>query len=179
MNRQELVSIASELRKIGNEAQKVLGCGFNEVIFQNALAIEFRKRKIEYLKEVNIEIFYKGESVGVDRPDFFITKINSMDAPILLELKIADKISDSHRTQLKSYCTSLPKNSNPALKGFAGGVLMAFPQNDLEGLAQVKVFLVDPDFSCLVDDQQEEDGKLAAEKLKHREGKKTGKRKGA
>ena len=66
MNKQELVSVASELRKIGNEAQKILGCGFNEVIFQNALAIEFRKRKIEYLKEVNIEIFYKGESVGVD-----------------------------------------------------------------------------------------------------------------
>lgn len=172
MNRQALISVASELRKIGNEVQKILGCGFNEVIFQNALAIEFRKRKIEYLKEVNIEIFYKGESVGVDRPDFFITKINSLDAPILLELKIADKINDGHRTQLKSYCTSLPKNSNPALKGFAGGILMAFPQNDIEGSSKVKIFMVDPDFINLMDDQQAEDDRLAAEKLKNNEEKK-------
>ena len=172
MDRQALISVASELRKIGNEVQKVLGCGFNEVIFQNAMAIEFRKRKIEYLKEVNIEIFYKGESVGVDRPDFIVTKICSRGAPILLELKISDKISDSHRTQLKSYCTSLPKNSNPALKGFAGGILMAYPQNDLKGSAKVKIFMTDPDFNCFVDDQQEDDDKLAAEKLKNKGGKK-------
>ncbi len=172
MSKQELVSVASELRKIGNEVQKVLGGGFNEVIFQNAMAIEFRKRKIEYLKEVNIEIFYKGESVGVDRPDFIVTKIGNLGAPILLELKISDKISDGHRTQLKSYCTSLPKNSNPALKSFAGGILMAYPQNDLEGSAKVKIFMTDPDFNCLVDDQQEDDDKQAAEKLKNNEEKK-------
>lgn len=172
MSKQELVLVAAELRKIGNEVQKVLGCGFNEVIFQNAMAIEFRKRKIEYLKEVNIEIFYKGESVGVDRPDFIVTKMSSFGAPILLELKISDKISDSHRTQLKSYCTSLPKNSNPALKGFAGGILMSFPQNDPEAFSKVRIFLVDPEFNCLVDDQQEEDDRLLAEKQRSNEEKK-------
>ncbi|OGX29666.1 MAG: hypothetical protein A2879_05105 [Omnitrophica WOR_2 bacterium RIFCSPHIGHO2_01_FULL_49_10] len=64
-----LKSLSVQIKTLAEEVRKHLGCGFDEVIFQNALAIEFRRHKIEYLKEVNIEIFYKGESVGVDCRD--------------------------------------------------------------------------------------------------------------
>ena len=58
MDTNKLKVIALKIKALGEEVRSHLGCGFNEVIFQNALAIEFRKNKIEYLKEVNIEIFF-------------------------------------------------------------------------------------------------------------------------
>lgn len=170
MSANQLKSIALKVKKLGEEVRKHLGCGFNEVIYQSALAIEFRKNKIEYLKEVNIEIFYKGESLGVDRPDFIITRIGSYKNPILLELKSADNISDGHRIQLKSYCKSLPKNNNPVLTDFSGGILMAFPSGDIKDCTKVKIFAVDPKFKVLIDNQVEEDRltELRKQKLKNK-----------
>ena len=168
----QLKSMALKVKKAGEEVRKHLGCGFNEVIYQSALAIEFRKHKIEYLKEVNIEIFYKGESLGVDRPDFIITRIGSYKSPILLELKTADTISDGNRIQLKSYCKSLPKNNNPVLNNFSGGILMSFPSGDLEDCTKVKIFVVDPKFKVLIDDQAEEDRLYELEKERQKKNKK-------
>jgi len=165
-----LGSIGHKIKKLGEEVRKHLGCGFTEAIYQNALAIEFRKNKIDYLKEVNIEIFYKEESVGVDRPDFIITKCDGFLKPILLELKVTDRISDNHRVQLRSYCTSLPHNNNPVLTNFAGGILMAFPSCDIDVCSAVKIFVVKADFETILDEQKDEEEKIrlekAAEKLK-------------
>lgn len=163
---EQLKQVALKIKEIGEEVRKNLGAGFNEAIYQNALAIEFRQRNMEYLKEVNIEIFYKGESVGVDRPDFIITSIGDCRKPILLELKTADKITDNHRTQLKSYCTSLPHNKNPVLKDFLGGILMSFPSSDICTEAKMKIFVVDRDFTFLIDDQAEEDFLKGSKKKK-------------
>jgi GxxExxY protein len=169
MGQGQLKSIALRVKRLGEEVRRHLGCGFNEAIYQNALAIEFRRNRIEYLKEVNIEIFYKDESVGVDRPDFLVTKIGAHAKPVLLELKVADKISDNHRLQLKSYCTSLPRNNNPVLHDFDGGILMSFPACDIDGCSRVKVFVVDPGFHVLIDDQEEEDLVCAREREKEKE----------
>lgn len=161
MEDSQLKSIAREIKKLGETIRKSLGCGFQEHIYQAALAIEFRRHKIEYLKEVNIEIFYRGESVGADRPDFIITKIGNYRKPILLELKAADSLSPGHKRQLRSYCISLPKNKNPVLKNFAGGILMAFPQGEIEEdeRQEVKIFCVDNKFRTLIDDEAEEETK--------------------
>jgi len=172
MKPNQLKSIALKVKKLGEESRKHLGCGFPETIFQNALAIELRKNKIEYLKEVNIEVFYKGESVGVDRPDFIITKISGFKKPFILEIKVADKITDDHRAQLKSYCTSLPKNNNPVLNGFAGGMLLTFPKCDIDSCPTMKVFVVDSSFNVILDDQKDEDIKKQLEKEKQKESKK-------
>lgn len=56
--------ISTTLHSIASDIYKELGSGFDEVPLQSALAIEFRERKIPYLKEVNIELFYKGQNIG-------------------------------------------------------------------------------------------------------------------
>lgn len=164
MNKNQLKTIALKIKDLAEEVRKNLGCGFPETIFQNALAIEMRKNKVEYLKEVNIEIFYKGESVGVDRPDFIITKIGTTNETIIIELKVADKITDNHRSQLRSYCTSFPLNNNPVLKDFAGGILISFPACDIELCSTVKMFVVDSSFNVIVDEQKDEENRIALEK---------------
>jgi GxxExxY protein len=172
MNEKLLKSIAEKLRALGEEVKKNLGCDFEEHIYQSAMAIEFRRNKIDYLKEVNIEIFYKGESVGVDRPDFIITKIGDCSKPIILELKVSDKITDDHRAQLKSYYVSLPKNNNPVLTDFIGGILMAFTSYETESKYKVKLFVVDEKFNVIIDDQVDEDKQIALERERKKDLKK-------
>ena len=126
--------ICAELFKIAEAIHGELGGGFNEAINQNALAIELREAKIDYLKEVNIEIFYKEQSIGTDRPDFIILppgkKRWEMKKPIVLETKVAPKFTDDHRQQLKSYLKSFPHNKHTNLKGIAEGILLKFHKSD-------------------------------------------------
>lgn len=52
------------------EVHKTLGNGFQEVIYQRALAIEFKLRNLEFTREHEMEIFYKLNSIGTRRVDF-------------------------------------------------------------------------------------------------------------
>ena len=63
------------------EVHKILGNGFQEVIYQRALEIEMRKQKLEFSREHEMEIFYKGEIIGNRRVDFFV------EEKIMVELK--------------------------------------------------------------------------------------------
>lgn len=44
------------------EVHKQLGCGFLEPVYQEALAVEFSKRKIPFRREVTLPVFYKEEA---------------------------------------------------------------------------------------------------------------------
>jgi GxxExxY protein len=52
------------------EVHAELGCGFPEIIYQRALAIEFKLREIPHKQEPELEIFYKGNLIGKRRADF-------------------------------------------------------------------------------------------------------------
>ncbi|WP_417197074.1 GxxExxY protein [Bizionia sp.] len=53
------------------EVHKTLGNGFQEVIYQRALAIELSDRNINFSREHNMSIQYKGHDIGTRRVDFF------------------------------------------------------------------------------------------------------------
>jgi GxxExxY protein len=48
-----------------------LGNGFQEVIYQRALAIELKIHGLEFEREKEMPIFYKGYNIGTRRVDFF------------------------------------------------------------------------------------------------------------
>ncbi|MFA5010555.1 MAG: GxxExxY protein [Ignavibacteria bacterium] len=128
-------SIFVGLGKITENIYKELGAGFDESVVQNAFAIEFRENSISYLKELNIEVFYKGHYVGVDRPDFvlFPSSDNAikLNVPLVLELKaVTGAISSDHRAQLKSYFKSLPKNKNHDIRNITLGMLVKFTKTE-------------------------------------------------
>jgi len=54
------------------EVHGILGNGFQEVIYQRALAIEMASQGLTFTREHEMEIFYKGESIGQRRVDFFV-----------------------------------------------------------------------------------------------------------
>lgn len=80
------------------EVHKELGCGFLEAVYQEALAIELRKRKIPFHKEVKLSIYYKGEELEKYYMADFICFDN-----IILELKALNRLSTEHESQLLNY----------------------------------------------------------------------------
>lgn len=74
-----------------------LGNGFQEVIYQRALAIEFRKAGIEFARELEMIILYEDEEIGKRRVDFLVQN------EVLVELKALVKMEDVHLAQGLNY----------------------------------------------------------------------------
>ena len=76
---------------------RVLGSGFQEVIYQRALAIEMTENGISFEREKEIPIYYKGAHVGGHRADFIVENV------ISVELKALTMTEQVHISQAKSY----------------------------------------------------------------------------
>jgi GxxExxY protein len=75
----------------------ILGNGFPEIIYQKALAIEFKLWGISFEQEKVMQIIYKGEYVGKRRVDFLVEKF------IPVELKATNALDNSNLAQALNY----------------------------------------------------------------------------
>jgi len=94
------------------DVYKELGAGYNESVYEEAMAVEFRNHRIEYDVEKNTEIFYKGVKVGIHRLDFIL------EEKLVVELKAQAYISPSHEGQTRSYLKTL-KLTNGIIVNFS------------------------------------------------------------
>ena len=107
-------------RKIIGCAMKVhsiLGNGFQEVIYQRALAIEMEKQGLSFQREMEMSIFYQGYDIGTRRVDFFV------EDNIMVELKAIINLDDVHLAQAMNYCQAY---------GLPIGLLINFGAKSLE-----------------------------------------------
>jgi len=81
------------------EVHKFLGNGFQEVIYQRALAYEMRKAGLEFAREIEQNIFYKDleEPIGTRRADYVV------EGKVLVELKAMIQLEDVHLAQALNY----------------------------------------------------------------------------
>ena len=75
-----------------------LGNGFQEVIYQRALAIEMGKQGLSFQREMEMTIFYDEIDIGTRRVDFFV------EENIMVELKALIKLEEVHLAQAMNYC---------------------------------------------------------------------------
>ena len=62
------------------EVHKVLGTGFTEPVYQEALELEFQLRDIPYVREKNFQITYKGQILEKGfRPILFVSMKSSLN----------------------------------------------------------------------------------------------------
>jgi GxxExxY protein len=80
------------------KVHSTLGNGFQEVIYQRALAIEMEKQGLNFRREMEMSIFYDGIDIGTRRVDFFVEDL------IMVELKALIKLEDVHLAQAMNYC---------------------------------------------------------------------------
>ncbi len=81
------------------QVHSFLGNGFQEVIYQRALAIEFSRHDLNYARELEMDIYYKGvsEPIGKRRVDFLV------EDKVLVELKAVKALDDIHLNQVLNY----------------------------------------------------------------------------
>ena len=80
------------------EVHNVLGCGFTESVYQDALEKEFQLRNIPYEREKTYNISYKGETLDkVFRVDFVCYE------KIIVELKAVSYLLEEHTAQVLNY----------------------------------------------------------------------------
>jgi GxxExxY protein len=79
------------------EAHRVLGPGFLESVYQQALEVEFRMRGIPYKPQYPVTVNYKGYPVGEGILDFLIGDV------LIVELKAVENLSPVHEAQVISY----------------------------------------------------------------------------
>jgi len=89
--------ITEKIIGAGMRVHSALGNGFQEVIYQRALVIEFNRMMIPYEREFSMKIYYLGEEIGTRRVDFFV------DEKIMIELKAVIKLENAHLAQAKNY----------------------------------------------------------------------------
>lgn len=79
------------------EVHSLLGNGFQEVIYQRCLAYEFQLKKIQFMRELEMPIYYKGQEAGTRRVDFLVEDI------IMVEIKALIKLEEVHLAQALNY----------------------------------------------------------------------------
>jgi len=80
------------------KVHSTLGNGFQEVIYQRALAIEMDKQGLNFNREMEMAIYYEGINIGTRRVDFFV------EDNIMVELKALIRLEDVHLAQAMNYC---------------------------------------------------------------------------
>jgi GxxExxY protein len=93
----ELDTIAGAVIGAALEVHRILGPGFLESVYEDALAIELDLRRVSFDRQKAVEVSYKGRIVGVGRFDFLVEK------SLVVELKAADRLLPVHQAQVISY----------------------------------------------------------------------------
>jgi GxxExxY protein len=93
--------------KYSEITEKIIGCalhvhhtlsnGFQEVIYQRALAIEMGEAGLAFGREVDMPIFYHEIEIGTRRADFVVEGV------VMVELKALTKMEDVHLAQAINY----------------------------------------------------------------------------
>ena len=99
------------------EVHQILGPGFLESVYEQALAHELTLRKIPFQRQVDLTVDYKDIKVGTFRADFLV------DGKIVVELKATKGLTQVDEAQLLNYLKGT---------GYKVGLLVNFGSPSLE-----------------------------------------------
>ena len=111
-----LSDITARIIAAAQEVHRTLGPGFEEVIYQRALARELPAHRLEFSREVWIDVNYKGEKVGRKRVDFVVEQV-------MVEIKAKSVLDPADFVQTLSYLKA---------SGYKVGLLLNFGAPTLE-----------------------------------------------
>ena len=118
--RYPLSSLTAQIIAAAQEVHHTLGPGFEEVIYQRALAKELQAWGLDYGREVWIDVLYKGTKVGRKRLDFVIGDGNG---DVVVEIKAKGQLEEVDFVQTLSYLKAA---------GYQVGLLINFGSKRLQ-----------------------------------------------
>jgi len=79
------------------KVHSALGNGFQELVYQRALAVEMEYQGVRFIREKKMDIFYRNVQVGTRRVDFFV------EDRVMVELKAVSELLHVHKAQAINY----------------------------------------------------------------------------
>jgi GxxExxY protein len=79
------------------EVNKILGPGFLEKVYENALLVELKNRGLKTESQVPITVLYKDNVVGEYLADLLV------EDKVIVELKTVENLDKNHEAQLLNY----------------------------------------------------------------------------
>ena len=68
----EINALTHKIIGCAMQVHSTLGNGFQEVIYQRALAIELSYQGLNFAREMEMDLFYRNQPIGTRRVDFFV-----------------------------------------------------------------------------------------------------------
>ncbi len=97
----ELDRLAHAVIGAAIEVHRVLGPGFLESVYEEALAVELGLRGVAFVRQAPVAVDYKGHAVGEGRSDFLV------GGELVVELKAVDALAPIHSAQVISYLKAM------------------------------------------------------------------------
>lgn len=97
-------ALAREVIGAAIEVHRHLGPGFLEKVYEEALCVELRLRKIPFERQRPAKVEYKGEYVGEGQLDLLV------DERLIVELKAVREVAPIHRAIVVSYLKATEKS---------------------------------------------------------------------
>lgn len=129
-NTGEINTLTHKIIGCAMQVHRTLGNGFQEVIYQRALGIELAFQGVSYVREMEIELFYREQHIGTCRVDFFV------EGKIMVEIKAIEKLEEVHKAQAINYCEAYH---------IADGLLINFGSKSLDFKRVYNKNLITPD----------------------------------
>lgn len=98
MNDDKINALTHKIIGCAMQVHRTLGNGFQEVIYQRALSIEFSYQNISFKREMEMDLYYRDEHIGTRRVDFFV------EGSVMVEIKAIEKLEGVHKAQAINYC---------------------------------------------------------------------------
>lgn len=103
MDEAELNGLGERMIGCAFAVANTLGIGFAEKVYENARAIEMRKRGLTVVRQRGIVVRYQDTVVGEYTADLMI------DDTIIIELKVVKVLADEHLAQCMNYLRATGK----------------------------------------------------------------------
>lgn len=78
--------ITEKIIKAAMAVHSILGNGFQELVYQRALAIEFDLINVQYKKEYSMPVYYKEKHIADKRVDFLVEHKISVETKAVIKL---------------------------------------------------------------------------------------------
>ena len=98
MSQEEVNKLTHKIIGCAMEVHNQMGNGFQEVVYQRALSIEFNLNGINHQRELEMPLEYKGYNIGTRRVDFFV------EDKVMVEIKAIETLEGVHKAQAINYC---------------------------------------------------------------------------
>ena len=112
-----LNEVTFQINGCAMDVLNAIGHGFHEKIYENALALAFKKRGLMFSQQKQYEILFENQIVGAFIPDFVV------EDKVIVELKTIENIGKNEKGQVLNYLRA---------SGLALGIILNFKNPKLD-----------------------------------------------